>query len=218
MAGQEDVEQFLWDLERELAHLDGEKRQELVKEAEDRLHEVATAIAEGEDADRVRWFHYVQATAEIGPPERLAAELTGEPLPDDSQRHVKLWAAAGALVLAVVGIAAFAWFTTGTLVPLDDWSGQGEDLTERRTLTFDVAPEADSVFLSLSFTPTRDGSTAQITVLDGDADVVYEAEASTQRQIQDSEFLEGSAGTWRVIVDFQSYHGPWSLEAQQEID
>jgi hypothetical protein len=215
--GQEDVEQFLYDLERELAHLDGGERQELVKEAEDRLHEIATAIAEHEDAERVRWFHYVQATAEIGPPERLAAELTGEPLPERETRHRQLWAAAGVLVLGVVALLAFAWFTTGDVQPIDEWSGQGEDLTERRQLAFNVSPEADRVFLSLSFAPTQGNASARLTVLDGDANLVYEAEASSANPLQDAEFLEGNPGTWRVIVDFDEYWGPWSVEASQEI-
>jgi hypothetical protein len=216
--GQEDVEQFLWDLERELAHLGGEERQAKVKEAEDRLHEAATAIAEHEEAERVRWFHYVQATAELGPPERLAAELTGEPLPDRRKQHIKLWAGAGLLVLGIVALVAFAWFTTGTLEPLGSWSGEAADVTDRREFTFDVAPEAESVFLSLAFTPSEEGDSGRITVLDGDANVVYQAEATTSNQIQTSEFIEGSPGTWRVIVDFESYTGAWRLEAQQEVD
>jgi len=215
--GQEDVEQFLWDLERELAHLGGEERQDLVKEAEDRLHEVATAIADHEDADRVRWFHYVQATAEIGPPEKLAAELAGEPLPDRESRHWKLWAGAGALVLAVIAMFAFAWFTTGDLEPIDEWNGQGEDLTERRELTFETSAEAESVFLTLDFTPARDGSSARITVQDGSGSVVYQEEVASSASLQTSTFVEGENGTWRIVVDFDSYWGPWSIEAKQEM-
>lgn len=214
--GQEDVEQFLWDFERELAHLGGEERRELVKEAENRLHEVATALAEADDADRVRWFHYVQATAEIGPPERLAAELAGEPLPDRQDRHVKLWVAAGLIVVGVAAIVAFAWFTTGSLEPAGEWGGQAQNVTDRRQFTFDVDGEAESVFLSVSFVPT--GGHAKITVLDGDANLVYQQDATTRRHVQTSEFLNGSPGTWTIVVDFEEYTGSWSLEAQQEVD
>lgn len=217
MADQEDVEQFLWDFERELAHLSGEKRRELLKQAEDLLHEAATEIAQAEGAEQVRWFHYVQATAEIGPPEALAAHLTGEPLPDRDKRHRQLWAAAAVLVLGVLALIAFAWFTTGSLEPIDAWSGQEEDLRERRELAFNVSQQADSVFLSLAFTPAFDNASARVTVLDGNADVVYQGQASASDHLETAEFVEGAAGRWLAIIDFDNYTGGWRLEVQEEV-
>lgn len=217
MPGQEDVEQFLWDLERELKHIGGEERRELVKEAEDLLHDVATQFAEAEDADRVRWFHYVQATAEVGPPERLAARLTGEEQPGDEDKNRWLWIGAGVLAVTLVAMVSYAWLTTGDLDPVGSWSGEERGLSDRRTLAFNTSEEADSVFLTMAFTPSTNG-TAKITVLDGDTNLVYQEEATVSDHLETSEFVDGASGQWRVIVDFQDYTGGWSVEAKQELD
>lgn len=213
---EEDVERFLWNLEQELAHLDGEERQELVRQAERRLHELATRIAEDEGAERVEWYHYVQASAQLGPPEQLAAELTGEELPDRERSHRWMYAAAIGLVLLIAGMFGYAYFTTGDLTPLGSWSGEEQGLSASRELTFNVSEDADAVFLSLQIVPTNANGTARVTVLDGANRLVYEDTATFQDHLETATFLEGQPGTWRVFVDFRSFTGTWSIQARQE--
>lgn len=215
---QQDVEAFLWDVERELAHLDGDERRQLVKQAEDRLHELATRIAESEGAQTVRWFHYVQASAELGPPEELAAELTGEPLPDRETSHRWMYALAAALVVAIAGMVGYAWFTTGELHPLGSWSGSPTGVSGQETITVNVSDEADAVFASFQVVPTtRDGS-ARVTVLDGSNSLVYEGRSTFADHLEASTFVEGEPGTWRVFLDFERFTGTWNVTLQQEID
>lgn len=215
---EEDVERFLWDLERELAHLDGDERRELVKEAEDRLHELATRIAEGEGAEQIQWYHYIQASAELGPPERLAAELTGEPLPDRETTHRWMYAAAAGLVLLIAGIFAYATFTTGDLERVGSWQGQHEAYSQSRELTFNVSSEADSVFLSMQIVPTTASGSAKVTVLDGDTNLVWEGTSTFQDHLETATFVEGAPGTWRIFVDYETFTGSWSIDARQELD
>lgn len=212
---EEDVERFLYEVEQELRHLGGEERRELVQEAEDRLHEVATRIAEGEGADQVAWYHYVQASAHLGPPEELAAELTGEPLPDRERSHRWMIAGALALVVFVAGIVGYAWWTTGDLTPLGSWSGDHQTYDGSEEITFNVSEEADSVFLTVDVTPTGDGQ-ARVTVLDGANQQVYEGQASLNDRLETAAFVEGAPGTWRVFLDFEGFTGSWSVEAQEE--
>jgi hypothetical protein len=216
LVAQEDVEQFLWDVERELAHVDGDRRRELVQRAEERLQTAANQIAAEKGAESLEWYHYVEATAEVGPPERLAAELTGGELPDREKSHKAMWIGATVLVVAILAMVGYAWFTTGSLEPLGSWSGEPTDLTERRELLFNVSEDADSAFVSFDLRPTTANSSARVTVLDGNLDPVYEDEASVRNPIQTSKFLEGAPGEWRVIVEFESFTGTWNVTAQQE--
>lgn len=215
---QQDVEEFLWDLERELAHLDGDERRELVKEAEDRIHELATGIAEAEEAEHVRWYHYVQASAELGPPERLAAELTGEPLPDRETTHRWMYGLAAALVLVIAGMIGYAYFTTGDLEPLGSWSGEPTDFSGQETMTVNVSKDADSVFLSFRILPNTQQGNARVTVLDGANTHVYEGRATFSDHLETSRFVEGEPGTWRIFVDFERFSGAWNVTAKQEMD
>lgn len=214
---EEDIERFLFDLERELRHLGGERRRELVQQAEDRLHEVATRLAEHEGAERVEWYHYVDASARIGPPERLARELTGEPLPARERSHRWMVAGALGLVVLVAGLVGYAWWTTGDVVPIDAWSGEhAEPYGEGRTLAFNVTEDADSVFLTLDIVPTRPDGTARVTVLDGANQLVYEARAGYDDRLETSTFVEGEPGRWQVFVDFEAFTGTWSVKVQAE--
>jgi hypothetical protein len=212
---EEDVEQFLWDVERELRHVDGNRRRELVEEAEERLQEAANRVAAEEDADSLEWYHYVQATAEVGPPERLAAELTGGELPDRSKNHARLWALAGGIVLVLAAIVGWAWWTTGDLEPVGAWGGENPG-DASRTLTFNVSDDAESVFLSSEIRPSTPNGTARVTVLDDDLTQVYEGEATFRDPLATSEFVEGTAGEWRIIVDFTGFEGSWNISTQQE--
>jgi len=214
---EEDVEAFLYELEQELAHLDGDERRDLVQQAEDRLHEVATRIAAREDADHVEWYHYVQASAELGPPERLAAELADEPLPDRRTSHRWMIAGALSLVLVVAGMVGYAWWTTGDLEPVGSWSADATDASGGRELDFTVDQDAESVFLSLNVAPTNSEGQARVTVLDGANRTVYDATATSDDRLETATFVEGQPGTWRVFVDLQSFTGTWSVEVQQEV-
>ncbi len=213
---EEDVERFLWDLEKQLAHLDGDERRDLVREAEQRLQELATAIAGEQGDERVDWYHYVQATAELGPPERLARELTGRPLPDTQASNRRLWIAAGIMLALIVTLSAYAWFTTGELTDIGTWSGTEEQATRSEMVTFNVTEEADSVFLRIDAGPTNAQGVARVLVLDGQASTVWEGQATVQEHLEEALFLEGEPGQWRIIVDFQSFTGSWRLEALQE--
>lgn len=216
VVSEEDVERFLWDLERELRHLDGERRRELVQEAEQRLHEVATRIAEHEGAEHVEWYHYVQASAEIGPPERLARELTGEPLPNRERTHRWMIAGAFALVVLVAGITAYAVLSTGDLEEIGSWRGEEEAYSGPREVSFNVSEDADSVFLQVEVQPTAERGQARVTVLDGANQAVWESQSQAPTRIEDARFLEGEPGTWRVFLDFSDFTGSWSVKAQEE--
>lgn len=213
---EEDVERFLFDLERELRHLGGERRRELVQEAEDRLHEVATQLAEHEGAERVEWYHYVDASARLGPPERLARELAGEQLPDRARSHRWMVAGAVGLVLLVAGLVGYAWWTTGDIVPIDEFSGQHEAYSGSEEHAFNVSEDADSVFLTLDIVPAEPSGTARVTVLDGANRLVYEAEAGYDDRLETSTFVDGEAGRWTVFVDFEGFTGSWSVKVQAE--
>lgn len=213
---EEDVERFLWEVERELAHLDGDERRELVQEAEDRLHELATRIAQADDAEQIRWFHYVQASAELGPPERLAAELTGEPLPDRERTHRWMYAAAIGVVLLIAGLFGYAYFTTGELTPVGTWSGEETAYTGSEEITFNVSEDADAVFFSFQLVPNTQESTATVTILDGNNDLVYEGRSTFEDHLETATFVDGDPGTWRVFVDFETYTGAWRISADEE--
>lgn len=213
---QEDVERFLWDLERKLAHLDGDERRELVHEAEDRLHAVATRIAEHDGVDQVQWYHYVQASAQIGPPERLAAELTGEPLPDRDRTQRWMYGAALGVVLLIAALFAYAYFTTGDLTPVGEWSGQEASFTGQRELTFNLSEGSESAFLSFQIVPNNQDGTARVTVLDGANRLVYEDRATLSDHLETATFVQGEPGTWRVFVDFETFTGSWSVQAKEE--
>lgn len=217
MADQQDVDQFLWELEKHLSHLDGDERRRLLRDAEDRLHDLAEQIADAEGEEDLDWVHYVQATAELGPPDRLAAELTGKPLPDKERSHRRLWITAGLVGVVLVGILTVAFLSHGELQPLGTWSGDETGLTDREALTFNVSGNASSVFLELSAAPTTANGTVAVTVLDGQANLVYEATATSSDHLETAEYLEGEPGTWRVFFDFESFTGAWRVQAREEI-
>ncbi len=213
---EEDVERFLWDLERELRHVDGEKRRQLVHEAEERLHEVATRIAERDDAEHVEWYHYVQASAEIGPPERLARELTGQPLPDRVRTHRWMIAGALATVLLIVGLSAYAVLSTGDLVPLGSWGQEHTDFSGSQEVAFNVSEDAESVFLQLEITPRDERGQAHLVILDGANQRILERDSASPNRVDESLFVEGQPGTWRAFLEFSSFTGSWSVQAQEE--
>lgn len=217
MADQQDVDQFLWELEKQLSHLDGEERRRLLRQAEDRLHELAEQIAAREGAEDLDWTHYVQATAQIGPPERLAAELTGKPLPDRERSHRRLWIGAGAVAVVTLAVLAVAFLSHGELQEVGRWSGEETDVTDREALTFNVSVEAESVFLEVSAAPTTSNGTVAVTVLDGQANLVYEDTATLSDHIETARYLQGDPGTWRVFLDFESFTGTWRVQAREEI-
>ena len=212
-----DVEQFLWDLEAALSHVDGDERLVHVREAERLLEKEAAAVASEEGADELTWYHYVQATANLGPPERLAAELTGAPLPDVERNNKRLWLITGGLALAVVLLVGLTWLFQGDLVELDTFEGSGTDLTGQRTFHVNVSAEAERVFLNLRVVPTGGTSAAAITVLDGEVSLVYEGAATLRDHLQDAAWVEGAAGHWRIILDLQGFTGNWRLVVMEEV-
>ncbi len=213
---EEDVERFLYDVERELRHIDGEKRRELLRKAEERLHEVATEIASQEGAEHVEWYHYVQASAHIGPPDRLAAELTGEPLPERGRSHRWMIAGAAGLALIIVGMVGYAVLTTGPLEPIGEWEEELEAFSGQRNVTFSVSGEAESVFLQLRISPATGDEGVRVTVLDGANRLVYNEHAGPGERVETSRFIEGEAGTWRVFIDLDAFTGSWEVQAQEE--
>ncbi len=217
MADQQDVDQFLWELEKHLSHLDGDERRRLLRQAEDQLHALAEQIAAAEGQEELGWVHYVQATAELGPPDRLAAELTGKPLPDKHRSHRRLWIGVGAVAVVTLAILVVAFLSHGDLRPVGSWSGDEAGLTDREALAFNVSGNASSVFLELSAAPTTANGTVKVTVLDGQANLVYEATATVSDHLQTARYLEGDPGTWWVFLDFRSFTGTWRVNAQEEI-
>lgn len=213
---EEDVERFLYDVERELRHVDGERRRELVQEAEGILHDAAMEIASQEEAEHVEWYHYVQASAEIGPPERLAAELTGEPLPHRARSHRWMIAGVVALALVIVGMVAYAFLSTGPLEPIGEWSGELEAFSDQENLTFEVRDEAESVFLQVRTSPASGEQGVRVTVLDGANRLVHDEQVGPGERVETARFIEGEAGTWRVFIDFDSFTGTWQVQAQEE--
>ncbi|MDX1612355.1 MAG: hypothetical protein R3185_08290 [Candidatus Thermoplasmatota archaeon] len=214
---EQDVDQFLWELEQKLSHLNGQDRRALILEAEGLLHEAAARIARSQGDEDLDWYHYVQATAELGPPERLAAELTGEPLPDQERTHTKLWILAGVSVALILAVLVGAWLSHGELEPVGTWSGQESDLTGQRVLTFNVSENATSVFLNTVIIPVQGEGAVRLTVLDGEANLVYDDVATLQDHIETAQYLEGGAGTWRVLLDFEGFTGNWRVDARQEL-
>lgn len=217
MTDQQDVDRFLWELERHLSHLDGDDRRRLLRKAEDRLHELAERIAAREGAQDLEWVHYVQATAELGPPEHLAAELTGKPLPDRERSHRRLWGVAIAVAVVTLAVVTVAFLSHGELEEVGRWSGEETGLTARETLIFNVSEEAESVFLEVQAAPTTANGTVAITVLDGSDNLVYEATGTLSEHLEAARYLQGAGGTWHVFLDFESFTGAWSVQARQEL-
>lgn len=213
---EDDVERFLYDVERELRHVDGERRRELVQEAEEMLHDAAMEIASQEDAEHVEWYHYVQASAEIGPPEMLAAELTGEPLPHRGRSHRWMIAGVVTLALVIVGMVAYAVLSTGPLEPIGEWSGELEAFSGQENVTFEVGEEAESVFLQLRTSPASGEQGTRVTVLDGANRLVHDEQVGPGERVETARFIEGEAGTWRVFIDLDEFTGTWQVQAQEE--
>lgn len=216
-AAEQDVEQFLWDLEAALAHVDGDERLALVREAERLLHEEAGRLAAQEGSEDITWVHYVMATAEVGPPERLAAQLTGEPLPDRERVGRRLWVVGWSIVAVTAAVLLYALLVHGDLVEVGTWSGNEEARTGQETLLFNVSSEADRVFVTLFVAPVNQGGLAQVTILDGAADVRFQGTALPGEHLEVARYLEGAPGAWRVLVDFRDFTGGWRVQAREEL-